>query len=375
MTKEEYRRTAMDVVYLAACAVRKRVPEAARVQAMDLTRIEQVASRHMLTAIAAAGLESAGVKDRRFTQARGRAIRKVILMDTERTAVLERLEQAGIWYMPLKGSLLKELYPSIGMREMADNDILYDRSRSDDVRRIMEELGFTTEHFGAGSHDVYFKPPVCNFEMHRELFGLTNGESLYRYYRDIKQRLQKDATNRFGYHFTPEDFYIYLIAHEYRHYSYGGTGLRSLLDVYVYLDRLGETLDWDYMAAELEQLGLTAFERQNRTLARHLFDGDKLREGESEMLDYLLSSGTYGTVLNLVQNQVRSSGGGFIGRVRYVFRRVFIPMETVRYVFPLFARCPILLPLLPFYRLYRGLVTRRGRIGAELRALTRHPEE
>ena len=39
-------------------------------------------------------LESAGVRDEAFTQAKGKAIRKVAAFDVERAAVLERLENA-----------------------------------------------------------------------------------------------------------------------------------------------------------------------------------------------------------------------------------------------------------------------------------------
>ena len=57
MTREEYRTTAMDVVYLAACAVYGTVPDGERVQAMNLNLLYQVASRHLLTAITAMALE------------------------------------------------------------------------------------------------------------------------------------------------------------------------------------------------------------------------------------------------------------------------------------------------------------------------------
>ena len=374
MTREEYRKTALDLAYLAACALRGTAPEGARVRAMDVDLLYRTASRHLLTAITAAALESAGVRDPRFAQELAKAIRKVLLMDRERKAVLERLEQAGIWYMPLKGSVLKELYPAIGMRQMADNDILYDVTRSEDVREIMESLGFTTVMYVQNqyNHDHYDKEPVCNFEMHRALFAPSAPENLFQYYRNVRDRLVKDEGNAFGYHFTDEDFYLYMIAHEYKHYSGGGTGLRSLLDTYVYLNKYGETLNRDYLSGELEQLGLTEFEQQNRTLALDLFQRKPLSDEEREMLDYILSSGTYGTVENRVKNQIQFYGGGVVGKIRYCFRRVFLPMDSVQSAFPLFYRHRILLAMLPFYRMGRGLLYRRSALRAELKQLRRN---
>ena len=190
MTDEGYRAAIFDVVYLAACAVNETVPDAVRVKEMDLELLYKAADRHLLAGITAMALESAGVKDQAFTQALGKAVRKVAVFDVERAVILEKLEEAGIWYMPLKGSVLQSLYPKTGMRQMADNDILCDPSRMSDVRDIMESLGFSAKaHRGRGVHDSYFKAPVCNFEMHRALFSTGYDMRVEEYYRDVKNRL------------------------------------------------------------------------------------------------------------------------------------------------------------------------------------------
>ena len=222
---KRYRAAIFDVVYLAAFAVNETVPDAARVKEMDLELLYKAADRHLLTGITAMALESAGVKERAFTQALGKAVRKVTVFDVERAAILEKLEEAGIWHMPLKGSVLKSLYPRTGMRQMADNDILCDPSRMSDVRSIMESLGFTTDSsYGRSIHDQYYKPPVCNFEIHRALFGSGHDQRMTEYYQDVKSHLILDKGSRYGYHFSDEDFYLYMLAHEYKHFSGSGTG-------------------------------------------------------------------------------------------------------------------------------------------------------
>ncbi len=373
MNHDEYRAAVLDVAYLAACAVNGTVPDAEWVGQMDLETLYQAADRHLLTGITAMALESAGVKDAAFTQAKGKAIRKVAAFDVERAAVLAKLEEAGIWHMPLKGSVMKDLYPKIGMRQMADNDILYDASRTRDVRAIMEGLGFSADLYtGRSLHEHYFKPPVCNFEMHRALFEIPQGEKLTKYYQNVKERLILDEGSISSYHFSNEDCYIYMLAHEFKHYSRSGTGLRSILDIYVYLKKRGATLDWSYIAGELDKLGIADFEAENRSLACHLFDGEELTAQDQEVLNYLFSSGTYGNTRNWVLNQMDQYGRGFTGKVKYVFHRLFLPMDVVRAAYPLFARIPVLLPFLPFYRAIRGLKTGRSRILTELKILKDH---
>ncbi len=373
MTEEEYRIAAMDVAYLAACAADGRRPDPARVAGMDLTTLYKAADRHLLTGITAMALESAGVSDEAFRQSKGKAVRKAAAFDIERAAVLAKLEEAGIWYMPLKGCLLKEYYPRLGMRQMSDNDILFDASRSRDVRAVMEGLGFKTVLFTEGRYgqDCYEKAPVCSFEMHRALFDPMAGETLFRYYQDVREKLVKDENSGWGYRFSPEDFYVFMIAHEYKHYSTSGTGLRSLLDTFVYLRKEGGTLDWAYIGGELDKLGLTAFEARNRSLAAHLFRQEELTAEDRELLEQFLRSGVYGTSAARIKNDLRKYGTGPVGKTRYFLRRVFMPMESVRAYFPRFAKYPILLPLLPAYRLIRGLTVRRDRLRAEIRALTK----
>lgn len=361
----------MDVAYLAACAVNGETPDVQRIAGMDLNALYRAADRHLLTGITAMALERAGVQDAAFTQAKGKAIRKVAAFDVERAAVLAKLEEAGIWYAPLKGCVLKELYPKIGMRQMADNDILFDANRAEDVRRIMEARGFNAKSYGHSHHDNYYKPPVYNFEMHRMLFGPAHGAVLEGYFRSTKERLILDEGKRFAFHFSDEDFYLYITAHEYKHYSGGGTGLRSLLDTYVYLKEKSDAMDWNYIGIELDKLALQDFEGRNRSLALRLFSGEALTEQEQDMLDYVMSSGTYGTVQNRVKNKIAAYGGR-CGRLRYMLGRFLVPFrrsneyyDGYAAAYPLFYRHKLLLPLLPFYR----LCSRWPRVKAELRAL------
>lgn len=357
---------AQDLIYLVSCAVGGVKPDVERVAGMDLDALYKLASRHLLAATVAPALEAAGVKDERFVKASRSSVLKNATMDAEMDALFAELDAAGIWHMPLKGIVLQHLYPVYGMRQMSDHDILFDASRADDVKRIMEGRGFSTEHFGASNHDVYHKEPVCNFEMHRALFGPGHEEKLYEYYRDVGERLLGDGCEK---HLSPEDFYLYVTAHEYKHYSVSGTGLRSLVDTYVYLQK--QSLDMGYVAAEAEKLGIAAFEAANRSLAQHLFSGEALTEADKEMLNYILDSGVYGTVDHRVENAMSKNGWG---KIQYALNRFFVPVsrknknyEAYAGTYPLFYKHKILLPFLPFYRTFRSM--KEGRFKSEAKAL------
>ena len=74
----------IDVLYLTACVVNGKVIKHERIDKLDLSKLFEVCQKHILTACVAYTLESEGAKDNGFTQAKENAIRKNILLGTER---------------------------------------------------------------------------------------------------------------------------------------------------------------------------------------------------------------------------------------------------------------------------------------------------
>lgn len=367
MEKREFRKNAADMIYLTACAINGKKPKQERIDALDLPKLFEVCQKHILTACVAYALESAGVKDYEFTQAKEKAIRKNILLDAERVKILRRLEEEKIWYMPLKGSILKDWYPKLGMRQMSDNDILFDRSKYKTVRDIFIDSGYECGHFGTGNDDVYFKEPVMNFEMHRSLFSSTNKEILFDYYYDIKERLEKEEGNDFGFRFRNEDYYLYMIAHEYSHFYGGGTGVRSLTDTYVFLRKFGNSLDWKYIRSELEKLEITDFERNNRELSINVFSMKQLNAEDKKLLDYYVTSGVYGNSTNHVKNRIQIRGNG--SKKKYLLFRFFPPVKYLEGSVPWVRKSKLLIPAAYIYRLIRGVKKNNRNISEEIKYL------
>ncbi len=367
MEKPEFRRNATDMIYLTACAINGRKPSPERIEKMDLPKLFEVCQQHILTACAAYALESAGFRDSEFTQAKEKAIRKNILLDAERRTILRELESEGIWYMPLKGALLQYWYPRLGMRQMSDNDILCDGSRMADVRDIFLGNGYTCEHFGQGNDDAYFKAPVLNFEMHSSLFDSRHIGGLYDHFKDIKERLIPDEGSKYGFHFSDEDFYLFMVAHEYKHFTYGGTGVRSLADTYVFMNIYGDLLDWGYLDEEFGKLGIADFERSNRELAMKVFSMKKLTVDEKRQLEYYVMSGIYGNTENSVKNGIMNRGNGSkLGYLRY---RFFPPLRVLETAVPWVKKSRLLIPAAYGYRFLRGATVKRKELENEFRQL------
>lgn len=374
------------LIYLMACSLQGTKPEEALLANIDMEALLRLAKAHSVSAMVCMALEqtdafqhAAETTRLKWFEAKNKAIRKNMLLDAERKAILHELEIQGIWYMPLKGSILKDWYPKPGMREMADNDILFDPSGREQVREIFQNRGYKTVSFGKLNHDEYEKPPIYNFEMHVSLFHGMYKE-LAEQYENVKERLLPVDGTAYQFAFTPEDFYVFVLAHAHKHYSHSGTGVRTLADIYVMDRHLGDIMDRDEVEQKLTQLGIAEYEQHSRVLAEKLFSAVRplaeieLTEDEKEMLLYYCDATTYGTVGNSVNNrlhelQENSEDITLWTKLKYCGVRLFPGREFCKLYYPFVYRHPWTLPFFWVWRIADKGITHRRKVKQELKAL------
>ena len=283
--QKEIDKTGVDMLYLITCALHNQIPDKSRVLGMNLENLYRYSKCHSLVAITYDALEQFGEStengmgilskneaDRclllKWKETRDKALHKNLMLDVARKKLFLYLDEQHIWYMPLKGSILKDLYPKQEMRQMADNDILFDATYESAVKDYFVKEGYKVICYAISNHDVYEKEPIYNFEMHTFLFGEAHNAVWTIYYKDIKSKLNKDE-NSYQCYFTDEDFYIYFVVHTFKHFNGYGTGIRYFVDCYVYQNT--KKLDWKYIERELDKLGILSFERTFRSTSMKIF--------------------------------------------------------------------------------------------------------
>lgn len=381
-------KTSEHLLYLMACALQGVSAREEVLADADLKQLLIMARKHSVASMVCMALEKTAIfanadeaTKKQWIDAKNKAIRKNMLLDAERKTISHELETQGIWYMPLKGSILKDWYPKPGMREMADNDILFDASKRKEVKAIFQGRGYTVKEYNKSNHDEYEKPPIYNFEMHVELYHKIY-DTFNEKYADVKQRLIPDAEVPYRLHFTPEDFYVFVIAHAYKHYSSSGTGIRTLADIYIMNQKLGGTMNWEYVDSELRGLGIFSYECESRELAQKLFGiaelptEANLSEAEQQMLAYYLGASTYGTIENRTLNQMQKlqpDGGAITAHTKrkYLLSRIFPGREWCEAYAPTVYKYPVLLPFFWVWRLAVKGVKRRDIAKQELEAIKR----
>lgn len=275
--------------------------------------------------------------------------------------LLRSFEENSIVCMPLKGGLLKYLYPRPDMRLMADVDILIKFEQAEQVekvKKIMREQGYTGKHQG-GNHDIYYREPYMNIEMHRRLIS---ENSPYSSYLDKTwERAALKSGCEYTYELSREDFFIYLIIHLTKHYSGGGTGIRSFMDIWVYRHRYKDEMAWDYIEAELDKVGLREFTENVYGLGEAWFGNGQSNELHREMTAYILSSGAYGTWRHSVISSlgIRAEKKKLPPKYAYWLKLFFPPVEVLKNLYPFLSVWPFLLPACWALRGIRCIVFKR----------------
>lgn len=268
--------------------------------------------------------------------------------------IMQELESRGIKHMLLKGSVMKHLYPSPDLRSMCDVDILYDTAYKDDLEEIMTERGYTlSETSGTGKVNVSFvRPPFMNIEFHGVL--IDKDIPLYNsYFGTDFEHTVSDEGCRVKY--PDEDFFVFMAAHLAKHYFNGGTGLRSLADIWLYL-RKKPGLDMDKVRAKLKEIELDEFTNIIIGVNGVLFDGNEPTAEQSEIIDYIFHSGTYGTQAHKATDNMEDSG-----KTAFLFRRIFPGRAFMAINYPAVGKCVLLLPIFWVVRLLRVLFRKEYR--------------
>ncbi|MBQ9748400.1 MAG: nucleotidyltransferase family protein [Clostridia bacterium] len=296
-------------------------------------------------------------------------LRKEILFDAERCALMKLLEEHGIATIPLKGILIKELYPRKGMREFTDNDLLYDTAKRSELLTIMQERGYEME--SGATHDIFQKKPVYHFEFHKVLFVKKN--PLHRYFSDMWKRATPVAEGKYEHRLSVEDFYLYTLAHAHKHYASAGIGIRFLADIHLMRRAWIDTGDADiaYIERMLNKMYLREFHTLCVTCADSLFSGD-LDGADPNQLGQFFSGGAFGSLEQKITSKIAS-----VGRLTYLRERIFIPYDQMVSIYPFLKKCPLLLPFCWMHKVWLVLFTKQKRdhFKAELRLLFRRKND
>ena len=230
-----------------------------------------------------------------FKQAYDAAIMVEAVQALELEAISEAFEKAGIDYIPLKGSVVKYLYPMPDYRKSGDIDILIRTRDKAKIDPIMQELAFTTEK-GWDEHDVhaeYKKAQYVHVEVHDRLVSAY--ERGHAFCDTVWEHVELKKDTEHCYLMENEFLYVYLLSHLCKHLYYGGAGIRLVIDFYLVQQKMD--LDFEKLNRFLKWADLYDLYQMFAPIYNHWFgNNEENLTLESKALEnIILQGGSFGT--------------------------------------------------------------------------------
>ncbi len=262
-------------------------------------------------------------------------------------------EKAKIRYIPLKGSVIKKLYPESWLRTSCDIDILIHKEDLEKATELLiSELDFVQQK--ESSYDVCLinREKIC-LELHYTLIGKRNAA----HFGKILDRVWDYAEPENGgyrYKLKDEMFYFYHIAHMAKHFINGGCGIRSFVDLWLIENYK------NYHTTETEALlkkgCLSEFAAQVNELCKVWFSQKEHSETTRLMEEYVFNGGTFGT------EKTKTAINKKQGEAKFVLSKLFASSDYFKRRYPFLKKCKFLLPIFQLVRIFSFVFGKKRKI-------------
>ena len=272
-------------------------------------------------------------------------------MNHEFIDICRVLEENGIPYMPLKGSVIRQYYPEPWMRTSSDIDILVkpeDLSTATDA--LVSVLSY--KNHGKLSHDVQlFAPSGVHVELH---FDTVEEHYLAGANKILNKVWDEYAIHLSGqrYAMSNEMFYFYHIAHMAKHFQEGGCGIRFFVDLWL----LNRHIQYDEAKRDdlLRKGGLLEFAYNMERLSEVWFEEQTHDDITIRIENYVLNGGVYGSSDNKTAITYTKNGG----RLGYTLYLLFLPCHELTGAYPVLYKHKWLYPFCQIHRWFSLLFNR-----------------
>lgn len=276
------------------------------------------------------------------------AVYRTTRIEYDYKQICQIFDNANIPYIPLKGAVIRSLYPESWLRTSCDIDILVKQENLEQACSVLVENGNTKQR-EPEFHCVNF---TTGSGVHLELhFTLSEREDKIN---AVLDKVWDYASLKDGYSYalTNEFIIFYAVEHIAYHLSNGGCGIRTILDLWLMLNTL--SFNEKLLSDMLMQAGHERFYKSIVKLAKVWFEGEKADELTDNLQSFILTGGVYGTKSNKMDVSIAQKQS----KLKYIFVRFLPPYSTMKVLYPTLAKHPILLPFFWIGRIFKLIFKR-----------------
>lgn len=292
---------------------------------------------------------------------------KISLRQTHEIKQIESaFEKEGIDYMPLKGTILKTVYPKPEMRTMGDADVLIRLEQYSQIQEIMTSLGFEFQY--ESDHELVWKKPSLFLELHKSIMTTYNKDFYHHFGSGWK--IANRLPNCCRHEMSAEDFYIFIFVHFTKHYRISGIGIKHLIDLWVYANA-NPGLDWSHIENELKKMNLHKFYLNVKKTISAWFECKCETEITDLITNVIFNSGQYGSMDMAIVNRSLRNGDDSALKIKCkrILSTVFLPYSVMKVKYEVLKKAPILLPFAWVIRCFDVLFNQKNHLNRYMKRM------
>lgn len=317
----------------------------------DLKAVYTISKRHDLAHLTGYALEKNRLLPdneigKKFIKEKNLAIYRYFNLDSAQNEIYKEFEEAKIPFIPLKGSVIRELYPEPWMRTSCDADILV---KEEDLDRAISLLVNTKNYTekNRGSHDVsLYSSQNVHIELHYNLLEDGRANNAIKILNNVWENVLLEENCSYRYKMTDNFYYFYHIVHMAKHFEVGGCGVRPFADIWIF--NHSNSLNSEKKYELLKKAELYDFSRTSEKLSEVWFGNLEHNELTRQVEEYILKSGAFGNTESMVSVMQAKKGN----KAKQILTRFWLPYKFLKFRYPILQKYPF---LVPFYQLKRWI--------------------
>ncbi|MBQ2974714.1 MAG: nucleotidyltransferase family protein [Clostridia bacterium] len=246
--------------------------------------------------------------------------------------IYRKMSEDGITPIVMKGVICSELYGDYSDHRLSgDEDILIKKTDFNRVDEFLKNNGFNADFDNVTElqirkiQEVTYTCDELNLrlEVHLNPLGTENDLRLKmnEWFDDCFENCRDFKVNGVTLKtFNHTDHCLFLIFHAAKHFTFGGFGIRQVLDILLYIEKYHSEIDFDYVKKALESVSAYLLYNDilcigNEYLGFETFKPE-LKNCPEELLEDLMECGIYGDGTQ-AQRTAAQMVSAAVGRRRY----------------------------------------------------------
>lgn len=269
----------------------------------------------------------------------------------------QRLKEADLAPVILKGEVLRSLYPKPESRTSLDEDFLIDESKYEALTNELTNMGFEEVMQGDDDKHWFNKNYSVYFEVHTAPFPAEKSFEKWNMAFDGYQ--DKTIVNDNGIiSLSREDNLVFLILHAAKHFIYSGVGIKQIVDIALFMREYGSEINMKRVRDTLKKVKAYTFASEITAFIKKYIYPDTYTFGSTRLGDDfvqdILKSGSLGKADKDRIHSANLTSSAFIGRSS-LKKILFAPKDRLQQQYPFAKKHPILLPVAWFLRLVTNI--------------------